>query len=235
MKIVGLQKLTLLDYPGKVACTVFLGGCNFRCPYCHNSELLDTDTPSVMDDNALLSFLEKRKGILEGVCITGGEPTLYPELPGLLRAIRTLDYSIKLDTNGYQPSVLEELVRQGLVDYVAMDIKNSPELYAATVGRSTLDLEKLEQSIRFLLTNAVDYEFRTTVTEPFHHLESIRSMGQWLEKLSSGTRIKRLYLQPFVDRETVPVSGLNAPSSEQLAAFFEILSPIAEHVEIRGI
>lgn len=235
MKIVGLQKLTLLDYPGKVACTVFLGGCNFRCPYCHNSELLDADVPALMDDTALLSFLESRKGILDGVCITGGEPTLHPELPHLLHRIREMGYQIKLDTNGYRADVLEALVMDGLVDYVAMDIKNSPKLYAATVGRHSVALDKLEQSIRFLLKNPVDYELRTTVVEPFHHLESIRSMGQWLAKLSCGSKIKRLYLQPFVDRETVPVSGLNAPSLEQLAAFCEALSPFAELVDIRGI
>lgn len=234
IKIVGLQKLTLLDYPGKVACTVFLGGCNFRCPYCHNSELLD-DAPALMDEAALLSFLAGRKGILDGVCITGGEPTLHPGLAQLLRAIRELGYQIKLDTNGYRPDVLTHLITEGLVDYVAMDIKNSPSLYAATTGRSSIDLNRLEESIRFLLTDAVDYEFRTTVAAPLHDLDSIRAMSQWLDDLGGKKKVKRLYLQPFVDRETVPVSGLNAPTSEQLDAFLQILSPTAQLVEIRGI
>lgn len=234
IKIVGLQKLTLLDYPGKVACTVFLGGCNFRCPYCHNSELLD-DAPALMDEAALLSFLKGRKGILDGVCITGGEPTLHPGLAQLLRAIRELGYQIKLDTNGYRPDVLTRLITEGLVDYVAMDIKNSPTLYAATAGRSSIDLNRLEESIRFLLTDAVDYELRTTVVEPLHDLKSIRAMSQWLTDLGDTKKVKRLYLQPFVDRETVPVSGLNAPTSEQLDAFLQILSPTAQLVEIRGI
>ena len=156
MRIGGLQKMTLLDYPGKVACTVFLSGCNFRCPFCHNSGLLD-GAQEDLSQQELLAFLEKRRGILDGVCITGGEPTLQPELPELLRRIKALGYPVKLDTNGYRPEVLEELVNEGLVDYVAMDIKNSREAYPKTAGIGQMLLPHIEESIRYLTSRNVDY------------------------------------------------------------------------------
>ncbi|MBQ7415904.1 MAG: anaerobic ribonucleoside-triphosphate reductase activating protein [Oscillospiraceae bacterium] len=235
MRIVGLQKLTLLDYPGRVACTVFLGGCNFRCPFCHNSQLLEGDVPAAAEVDELLAFLNKRKGILDGVCITGGEPTIHPQLPDLLRQIKAMGYSVKLDTNGYRPDVLQAVVGEGLVDYVAMDVKNGPEAYGTTVGLAAPDLEKLEMSIRYLVEGNVDYELRTTVATPLHDEGSVEAMGQWLCKLSGGHKIRRLFVQPFVDRETVAVAGLAAPNSEMLERFVEILRPCAEKVELRGI
>ena len=198
--------MTLLDFPGRVACTVFLGGCNFRCPFCHNSELLDGTEEQVMDDKALLSFLAKRKGILDGVCITGGEPTLKKELPQLLREIKALGYPVKLDTNGYRPEVLKALVEEGLVDYVAMDIKNSPDEYGKTVGLSKMDISRIEESIRFLAKGNVDYEFRTTVVSQLHTKKSIEDMGKWLLD-TAGAPVKQLFLQPFVDRDTVMFAG----------------------------
>lgn len=233
MKIVGLQKLTLLDYPGQVACTVFLGGCNFRCPFCHNGQLLE-NASAVMTTEELLTFLKGRKGILDGVCVTGGEPTLNPELRELLRRIRELGYLIKLDTNGYRPDVLKCLVGDGLVDYVAMDVKNSPSRYSQTVGLERMDLDKIEESISFLLTGAVNYELRTTVAEPLHDEESIKEMAGWLLDLGSGRKIRQHFVQPFVDRETVLMGGLAAPNDEKLAKFAEILRQCAEKVELRG-
>ena len=233
MKIVGLQKLTLLDYPGQVACTVFLGGCNFRCPFCHNGQLLE-NAPAVMSTEELLAFLKSRKGILDGVCITGGEPTLNPQLPELMRQIKQLGYLVKLDTNGYRPNVLKALVGEGLVDYVAMDVKNGPRCYGETVGISNIDLEKVEESIRFLMSGAVSYELRTTVVEPLHDEKSIEDMAQWLLDLGDGYKIQCLYLQPFVDRETVLMGGLAAPDDEMLAKFAEILEQCSEKVELRG-
>ena len=235
MNIVGLQKMTLLDYPGKVACTVFLGGCNFRCPFCHNSELLEADTPSYMEPEALLTFLQKRQGILDGVCITGGEPTLQKDLPQLLRSIKALGYPIKLDTNGCRPQMLRQLVSDGLVDYVAMDIKNSPERYGLTVGLEKPDLRAMEESIRFLLSGAVDYELRTTVVLPLHTEASVFQMGQWLYSLNGGEKIPRLYLQPFVDRDTVPVAGLSAPDASEFDTFVSKLTPFVAFVKVRGI
>lgn len=233
MKIVGIQKLTLLDYPGKVACTVFLGGCNFRCPYCHNWELLG-DADEVMTVEALLSFLRKRQGILEGVCITGGEPTLHPELPALLQAVRELGYAVKLDTNGYRPEVLGALLNAGLLDYVAMDLKNGPEDYGETVGLAHADLAKIRESIGLLMASGTQFELRTTVVKPLHCAESITSMANWLRETTNGKPIPRLFVQPFVDRDTVPVAGLSAPTGEELEQFRLILSGCAERVELRG-
>jgi pyruvate formate lyase activating enzyme len=233
MKIVGIQKLTLLDYPGKVACTVFLNGCNFRCPYCHNAELLG-DADEVMTVAGLLAFLRKRQGILEGVCITGGEPTLHPELPALLGEVRALGYAVKLDTNGYRPEILEAVLHQGLVDYVAMDLKNGPESYAETVGLAGVELAKIRQSIRLLMDSPVDFELRTTVADPLHSGETITSMANWLLETTNGKPIPRLFVQPFVDRDTVPVGGFSAPTGAELEQFCRILGPCAERVELRG-
>ncbi len=235
MKISGLQKLTLLDYPGAVACTVFLNGCNFRCPFCHNSELLEAGAEPVMSVDDLLEFLRRRKGILDGVCITGGEPTIHPQLSSLLRQVKDLGYKVKLDTNGYRPDVLRAVIAEGLVDYVAMDIKNDPKNYGPTVGLADPDLEKIEESIRILLEETVDYEFRTTVCLPLHNENSIASMGQWLLKISGGKQAKRLFLQSFVDRDTVPVAGLSAPEEDQLAIFAGLLASCAEAVTLRGV
>ncbi len=234
MKIAGLQKMTLLDYPGKVACTVFLPGCNFCCPFCHNAELLDGAISPVMDDRGLLEFLEKRRGILEAVCISGGEPTLHPGLGELLRAIKGMGYLVKLDTNGYRPEVLKQLAADGLLDYVAMDIKNSPARYAVTAGVNELDLTALEESITFLMTEGPDYEFRTTVAAQLHDERSIREMGQWLLGLSGGKKVRRFFLQPFVDRDTVVYSGLSAPGEEELDHYILCAESFAEIAEIRG-
>lgn len=235
MRIVGLQKLTLLDYPGKVACTVFLGGCNFRCPFCHNGELLDADVEPIMESEELIEFLSKRKGILDGVCITGGEPALQPDLPLLLAQIKALGLHIKLDTNGYRPDVLLALVEAGLVDYVAMDVKNGPSNYGATVGIPQLKLERIEESIRFLLSGSVDYELRTTVVQELHSEDSIREMGQWLSALDPMRKPAKLFLQSFVDRETVLQQGLRAHQPETFKKFVEILTPYVGQIALRGI
>ena len=161
MDIHGLQKLTLLDFPGHVACTVFLAGCDFRCPFCHNGGLVLGGMEPVMDDAGLLDFLRRRQGLLDGVAVTGGEPLLRPDLPPLLRAVKDLGYAVKLDTNGSHPAALRSLVEEGLVDYVAMDIKNSPEQYGETVGLPDFDLTPVRESAAWLLSGAVDYEFRT--------------------------------------------------------------------------
>ena len=235
MKISGLQKLTLLDFPNRVACTVYLGGCNLRCPFCHNSQLLGGDAEELMNSGALLDFLRKRQGVLDGVCITGGEPTLHADLPELLRSIRALGYAIKLDTNGTNPSMLRRLIDEGLVDYVAMDVKNGPDHYAETVGIEGFSLAAIEESIRILLEDKTDYELRTTVVLPLHSEDSIAAMSAWLTALGDGKKVKRLYLQPFVDRDTVPVAGLCAPEADTLSAFVGLLQSCADYVTLRGV
>ena len=234
MKIAGLQKMTLLDYPGKVACTVFLPGCNFRCPFCHNGELLGGDAPSMLDDEELLAFLGKRRGILDAVCVSGGEPTLHPGLGDLLRAIKDMGFLVKLDTNGYRPDVLKRLAADDLLDYVAMDIKNGPARYAETAGVDSMDLSAIEESIAFLMTGDLEYEFRTTVVARLHDETSFLEMGKWLLGLGEGKKIRKYFLQPFVDRDTVLCPGLSAPSDEDLGHYILCMQPFAEMTEIRG-
>lgn len=229
MDIQGLQKMTLLDYPGKVACTVFLGGCDFRCPFCHNGELVEHCPPPQMDSQELLAFLTKRRGLLEGVCVTGGEPLLRPELARLLAKIKELDYPVKLDTNGARPEPLRALIEAGLVDYVAMDVKNSPARYAETAGVPGLDLGSIRESVSYLLTGAVDYEFRTTVVKEFHDGGSFQAIGPWL----AGAR--RYFLQSFVDRDTVLRAGLHPWGPEELKGFAALVRPFVPTVALRGV
>ena len=229
--IAGLQKMTLLDYPGRVACTVFLQGCNYRCPFCHNSELLSRQGEASMDTAGFLSFLKSRKGLLDGVCVSGGEPTLEPELEEMLRSIKALGYAVKLDTNGSRPEVLKRLVAEGLVDYVAMDVKNSPTRYADTVGLARIDLSAVEESLRFLLSGNVEYELRTTVAQQLHDSDSIDEMGRWVATLGKPGK---WFLQAFTDRDTVAFSGLSAPADAELSAWRELLSAHAEQAAIRG-
>lgn len=233
MKIAGLQKMTLLDYPGKVACTVFFAGCNFRCPFCHNGELLDGTAEPVMDEQELLTFLSKRKGLLDAVCISGGEPTLQPELASLLEKIKAMGFLTKLDTNGSRPDVLKDLVSRGLLDYVAMDIKNSPDCYDETAGVS-VHFGPLEESIRFLTGEHVDYEFRTTVAAQLHSSRAVEQMGRWVSSLAENKKIRRWFVQPFADRDTVLFSGLIAPTDAQLSEFVGILEQFSLHSDLRG-
>ena len=229
MQIHGLQKMTLLDFPGKVACTVFLDGCNFRCPFCHNSELLGAGFPPLMDDAELLTFLKKRTGLLDGVCITGGEPLMQKELPQLLEKIKALGYPVKLDTNGSFPEALEMLIDRGLVDYVAMDIKNSPKRYGKTIGRERYDLAKVEKSVTLLLEGRVDYEFRTTVVAQLHDNESFHDIGKWIRGA------KRYFLQCFVSRDSVLQPGLDAPTEESMHHYAEIARIYVPETGVRGV
>ena len=232
--ISGLQKMTLLDFPGRVACTVFLQGCNFRCPFCHNSELLMGNPQPLMGVEDFLQFLKSRRGLLDGVCISGGEPTLRSELPDFLERIQALGYPVKLDTNGSHPEVLKALVSRGLVDYVAMDVKNSPARYPEILGLPSAPMDCIEESLRFLMSDAVDYELRTTLVQPFHDAGSVREMGQWLAELVPGKKPKQLFLQSFVDRDTVVFSGLSAPQPETVEQYADILAPYVEKVTIRN-
>ena len=231
MLISGLQKLTLLDYPGKVACTVFTPGCNLRCPFCHNAplvlpELVGQDT----DEEQVLSFLRKRQGVLDGVAITGGEPLLHKELPALLEKIRALGFMIKLDTNGSFPDRLIETVNAGLVDRVAMDIKNSPELYEKTVGISGLELGAIERSKNFLLSGKIDYEFRTTVVRGLHTRESIAGAASWI----AGA--KEYYLQQFKDSgQLIAAAGLGEYDEKEMRSLAEAAAQYVPSVQLRGV
>lgn len=229
MNIHGLQKMTLLDFPGHVACTLFLGGCNFRCPYCHNFDLVTGNAPPEMDSDTFFDFLSKRKGLLDGVAITGGEPCLHPDLPELMRRIHDLGYLVKLDTNGTKPEMLAGILDQGLADYVAMDIKNSRHMYAKAVGLSEIDLAPVEESIRLLMNSHTDYEFRTTVVAELHTDADFESIGQWI----SGAR--QYFLQAFVDRDSVPFAGLHAPDAATMQRYADIVHPFVQSVKLRGV
>ena len=231
MLISGLQKLTLLDYPGKVACTVFTGGCNFRCPFCHNAPLvLPERLAHDTDEEQVLAFLKKRQGTLDGVAITGGEPLLHKDIAQFLEKVKALGYSIKLDTNGSFPDRLIEIVSAGLVDRVAMDIKNSPELYAKTTGCETLDMAKIDKSREFLLSGTVDYEFRTTVVKGLHTEESLLSAAKWI----SGA--KEYYLQQFKDSgDVLDIGTLCAFDEREMHALCETVRRYVPTAQVRGV
>lgn len=229
MKICGLQKTTLLDFPGHVAATIFLGGCNFRCPFCHNSGLIGSEAKSEFSEEEILSFLSKRKGILEGVCITGGEPTLSEDLESFIRKIRGLGYLIKLDTNGYRPEVLKELALNGLLDYVAMDIKAGRDNYSKAAGVWNIKIENIEESAAFLLEGSVPFEFRTTAVKGIHSLMDFTDIGEWLAGCPS------YYLQNYVDSDQVLCPGFQSFSREELDQFSNVLKPFIPNAMLRGI
>ncbi len=235
MNIAGLQKMTLLDFPGKVACTVFLPGCNFRCPFCHNSPLLDSQTPDEIPQETLLSFLKSRQGLLDGVCITGGEPTLSPELGKLLERIKELGFSCKLDTNGTNPRMLKSLAQAGLVDYVAMDVKNSPQQYCQTVGLPRLSMAGIEESLTFLLAGELDYELRTTTVDELHDEGCFTQIGQWLHDLAPEHKAKRFFLQCYRDSGNVLLPGLTPPDKAKLQRCLDKIQPYVLQAEIRGV
>ncbi len=229
MKIYGLQKMTLLDFPGRVACTVFLGLCDFRCPYCHNFELVDGTAVPLMEEEEFFSFLSKRKGLLDGVAVTGGEPTIHADLPEFVRRIRSLGFPVKLDTNGYHPDMLRRLLEEKLIDYAAMDIKNSPEKYASTAGRETLDLSPVRESIALLMGSGTDYEFRTTVVKEFHEQRDFEEIGKMIE--GAG----KYFLQSFTDRDSVPFGGLSAASKEEMLLYADTARKYVRQVSLRGV
>ena len=224
----GLQKLTLLDYPEKVACTLFTGGCNLRCPFCQNSELVVPNLyPEPLNFDHIFDFLQKRSSILDGICISGGEPLLHEDLSLYLKQFRNLGYTIKLDTNGCFPEHLKKLLNDGLIDYVAMDIKNSKKHYYKTAGVSSINLKAIEESVQFLLQNSIPYEFRTTVVKEFHTESDFISIGEWLRGAHT------YYLQNFISSSYVLESNLHGFSKEELERFQTILLPYISNTKIR--
>lgn len=230
MKFNGFQRLTLLDYPGKVACTLFTAGCNLRCPFCHNASLVThIDNTNIYNKEEILSYLGKRQGILEGVCISGGEPLMQTEIENFIKEVKALGYSIKLDTNGFYPDKLISLVEKGLIDYVAVDIKNSYSKYAKTTGIENLDLSPLKRTVEFLLSGKVDYEFRTTIVEGLHTEADILDIGKTIKGAP------RYFLQNFVDSGDLIGEGLCAISLENMKKMQKIAAQFVPNAEIRGI
>ena len=226
----GFQKLTLLDFPGKTACTLFLAGCNFRCPFCHNASLVThIENYETHTEDEVLSFLKKRQGLLDGVCVTGGEPLLQKGIGDFFAKVKELGYSVKLDTNGSNPQMLKELVENGLVDYVAMDVKGSLENYPACVGVEGFDTKDIEKSIDFLLSDAVDYEFRTTVVAELHDVQDIAALAKRIKGA------KRYFLQQFVDSGDLIGRGLTAVDESAMAEMCKEALKFVESAKIRGI
>ncbi len=227
----GLQKLTLLDFPGYTACTLFTKGCNMRCPFCHNASLvLRADEQKMYTNDELLSFLRKRQGILDGVAITGGEPTLMPGLADFMAEVRELGYKVKLDTNGTRPKVLKDIVERGLCDYVAMDIKNCREKYGVTVGfDEKFDLTPIDESIAYLMAEKVDFEFRTTVSKTFHNENDIEKIGEWLEGK------EKFFLQQFKDSGDIIGGGIEGYDECDMKALLDKILPFVPNAQLRGV
>lgn len=230
MNIQGLQKLTLLDYPEKVACTLFTAGCNFRCPFCHNASLVShIDMEKNIPVEKVLAFLKKRFGVLDGICISGGEPLLQPDLEEFIFRVKEMGYFVKLDTNGSNSYMLRYLVENKLLDYVAMDIKNAPAKYGITIGIAEYNLEEVLRSVDFLMSDAVPYEFRTTVVREFHKREDFAAIGRWIK----GAR--RYYLQNFQDSGDLIRPGLRAYTRDILVQALEVVRRNVPDAELRGM
>ncbi len=231
MKLSGLQKLTLLDFPGTVACTVFTSGCNFRCPFCHNAPLvLPGATTETLDEETLLDFLKKRVGIVEGVVFTGGEPLLHADILRLFEKVKALGYKIKLDTNGSFPDILEKAINEGLIDRVAMDVKSSPSEYGRAIGNVNIDFSKIECSKNLIMSSGVDYEFRTTVVKGLHTEKSLVDAAKWI----SGA--KEYYLQQFKDSgNLLSAENLSEFGKEEMEKLLEAVRPYVPTAALRGV
>lgn len=230
MKISGLQKLTLLDFPGHTACTVFTPGCNFRCPFCHNASLVAgaAEQPEIGEDE-FFAFLKKRKGLLDGVAVTGGEPTLQSGLGDFLKKIKDLGFAVKLDTNGYKPDVLRDVVEKGLVDFVAMDVKASPENYAAAAGLPAVNLSAVKESVEFLKSDAVPHEFRTTYVKGLHTVKDAQDIGVWLRGET------QYFLQNFKDSGDILCQGYDSFTDAEMAVFLDAARVCVPSAQLRGM
>ena len=230
MRILGLQKLSLLDFPGKVAATVFTGGCDLRCPFCHNAPLvLPGRGTSALDAGGVLDFLASRRGLLDGVVLSGGEPLLQPDTADFLAEVKAMGFAVKLDTNGCHPDALADILDRRLADYVAMDIKNSLEKYPWTVGVPGFDTAPVERSARLLMEGPADYEFRTTLVRPFHEVGDMETIGRWLR----GAR--RYYLQAFVDSGDLVGGGCAPFTPEEMEGFLQAARPFFQSAALRGL
>lgn len=228
MKIIGVQKTTLLDFPGHIACTVFLGGCNFKCPFCYNSSLINCDSSSFIAEKDFFAFLNKRIGILDGVAITGGEPLINPEIKTFIKKIKELGFKVKLDTNGSFPDALQSLIEDELIDYVAMDIKNTFEKYPMTTN-CCIDIDNIKRSIQLLINGKIDYEFRTTVVKEFHSIEDFEIISQNIKGA------KNYYLQSYQEKDSVLNKNLHPLTKNELQACAEVARKNLLNVSLRGI
>lgn len=229
MKISGMEKLTLLDYPSKTACLIFTQGCNLKCPFCQNSALLDTNHDGIIDENEVLAYLDKRKGIIDGICISGGEPLIQKDVEKFIKRVKEKGFQVKLDTNGSNPKKLKDLIDKKLIDYVAMDIKNDFTDYGKTAGIEKINTNKIKESIKILESSDIEYEFRTTIVKELHDLKKIENICKYINRKS------KYYLQNYRDSITVLQKGLTGFSDKELQEIKEKLSKKYPNVMIRGI
>ena len=229
MTINGMQKLTLLDYPGNVACLIFTQGCNFRCPFCHNSGLLDMNNNcEKIDEKEVFKYLEKRKGLLDGVCISGGEPLLQKDIEYFIRKVKDLGYKVILDTNGSSPKKLKQLIEEGLIDYVAMDIKNDFLNYDKTAGMCT-NIDNIKKSIEIIENSNIEYEFRTTIVKQFHDVGKLEKIIQYIGPNA------RYYIQNYQDCSSVLQRGLDGFDEEELLNIKNTLGVKYPNLVVRGV
>lgn len=230
MNIQGFAKLTLLDYPGKVASTIFTGGCNLRCPFCHNAGIvLKPNATDKIPESEIFDYFKKRHGVIEGVCITGGEPLMQSDISDFIKELKKLDLLVKIDTNGCFPNKLYELITSGLADYVAMDIKNSPEKYPLTVGVVNFDIAPVGKSVEVLRENRIPYEFRTTVIKEFHSEDDFEAIGKWLPPDCN------YYLQNFVDSGNLIGENISGCSEGEMRKFLSIMKRFVKNTQLRGL
>lgn len=228
MFIAGLQKLSLLDFPGKLCATVFTAGCNLRCPFCHNASLVTrVNEAEQISEEEFFAFLNKRVGLLDGICVTGGEPLLQPDITDFIEKIRALGFAVKLDTNGAFPEKLEALLSAGLIDYAAMDIKNCKAKYGETVGKEVFDITPIEKNVELLKSSGIPHEFRTTVVREFHTAQNIAEIAEWIAP-------SRYFLQAFKDSGDLICGELHGFSKEEIQNFASAAKKFLDHVEIRG-
>lgn len=229
MKIAGMQKLSLVDYPEKMCCTLFTSGCNFRCPFCHNAGLVVRPAEEILTHDEVFDYLKKRKGMLQAVTISGGEPTLQKGLKEFVQQVKDLGYLVKLDTNGTNPALLIDLVESGLVDYVAMDIKNSKQKYALTCGLDNMDLSPVEKSVDFLMSGKIPFEFRTTVVRDFHNADDFEDIAKWIGKAQN------YYLQQFVNSGDLVQDGLHGYDATEMKQLIEQVQKVMPNAKLRGV
>lgn len=229
MDFSGWEKLSLVDFDDNITTTIFMAGCPFRCPFCHNSDLvLHPENAPTIPWETIMAYLRKRRGVLDAVCVSGGEPTLMPDLKQKLSDIKSLGYRVKLDSNGWRPDILKELVSDGLVDYVAMDIKNSPDRYGETIGLPDYDLAAIKESVAFLKSKAIPFEFRTTIIDEYHDEQAMREIGEWIAGAD------RYYLQRYIDSEHCISHGLHMVPYEKAKRFEEILKEYVPNIRLRS-
>lgn len=227
MIIGGMEKVTLLDYPDKVATIIFTSGCNYKCPFCQNSSLIKTNT--IIEEKEVFDYLEKRKNILDGVCISGGEPLIQKDLKIFIKRVKDMGFKVKLDTNGSFPLKLEELLDENLIDYVAMDIKNDFENYSKTAGLEDVDIQNIKKSIKIIENSNIDYEFRTTIIKEFHNVDNILKICKYIKEES------KYYLQNFIDSEDVLQKGLTGFNKKELTNILNKINKEYSNVEIRNM